>query len=300
MNIQQLRYISTTLDTGSFASAANALFVTPGAVSKAIGELEKELGVKFFERDGRTCKPTELTLLLNQTIKNVISDIDSLVAITRGYKAPEQEVKHFIFAIADSPARSKLIDNATLRELEALDPKRHITILRSSSGSCLSAVEDKSIDAALVHGTVDRPHVTSLVVEIKKLVAVVNKQNKLANLHVITPHDLINTPIGRPHDIRYCYPRFREAFESIGAQPVFHDIPDVLSNINFINNDQGCLIISDEPEITSLYKNAAFVLLQGEAFTVPISLVFKTENTDPLLTALYSFLKKSKSQTEQK
>lgn len=53
MNIQQLRYVVATADHGSMTAAASALFVAQPALSRAVRQLERELEVALFARDGR-------------------------------------------------------------------------------------------------------------------------------------------------------------------------------------------------------------------------------------------------------
>ncbi|ACY98179.1 MULTISPECIES: LysR family transcriptional regulator [Thermomonospora] len=53
MNLRQLRYVVATADHGTMTSAAAALYVAQPALSRAVRELERELGVELFARSGR-------------------------------------------------------------------------------------------------------------------------------------------------------------------------------------------------------------------------------------------------------
>ncbi|WP_203337859.1 LysR family transcriptional regulator [Nocardioides limicola] len=53
MNIQQLRYVVATAETGSMTAAAEELFVAQPALSRAIRALEGELGRTLFAKKGR-------------------------------------------------------------------------------------------------------------------------------------------------------------------------------------------------------------------------------------------------------
>ncbi|MGU3398125.1 LysR family transcriptional regulator [Brucellaceae bacterium D45D] len=54
LDIDVLRTFVAIADTGSFSSAANAVFRTPSAVSMQIKKLEEQIGVSVFERDARS------------------------------------------------------------------------------------------------------------------------------------------------------------------------------------------------------------------------------------------------------
>lgn len=53
MTLQQLRYLVEVVKKGSIRRAAESLYVTQPSISKAIGELEAELGVRILERNNR-------------------------------------------------------------------------------------------------------------------------------------------------------------------------------------------------------------------------------------------------------
>ncbi len=50
MNLQQLKYFKTVAEMGSISDAAQALFISAPALSTSVSRLEKELGVKLFDR----------------------------------------------------------------------------------------------------------------------------------------------------------------------------------------------------------------------------------------------------------
>ncbi|MCH5325318.1 MAG: LysR family transcriptional regulator [Eubacterium sp.] len=53
MTLQQLRYIITISETGSFNKASEILYVSQPSLSSAVQELEKEIGIVIFHRSGR-------------------------------------------------------------------------------------------------------------------------------------------------------------------------------------------------------------------------------------------------------
>ncbi|GAA2094582.1 MULTISPECIES: LysR family transcriptional regulator [Brevibacterium] len=59
ITIQQMRALVAVADLSSFTAAASHLHLTQPAVSRAIGEAERHLGVVIFDRASRTLRPTE-------------------------------------------------------------------------------------------------------------------------------------------------------------------------------------------------------------------------------------------------
>ena len=53
MTLQQLKYIIMIAETGSITTAAQRLFIAQPSLSKAVAELEKEMGITIFNRSNR-------------------------------------------------------------------------------------------------------------------------------------------------------------------------------------------------------------------------------------------------------
>ncbi|HBW2823586.1 TPA: LysR family transcriptional regulator, partial [Klebsiella pneumoniae] len=59
MNLKQLYYFKRLSETEHYTEAASSLCITQPSLSHAISELEKELGVALFARQGRNVKITQ-------------------------------------------------------------------------------------------------------------------------------------------------------------------------------------------------------------------------------------------------
>ena len=59
MDIRRLRAFRTIVETGGLTKAAGLLHITPGALSKAMRQLERETGQALFAKEGRGLRLTE-------------------------------------------------------------------------------------------------------------------------------------------------------------------------------------------------------------------------------------------------
>ena len=75
MNLIHLRYFVELSRTGSYTQAARRLCITQPSLSHAMAQLEEELGVQLFRRQGRT---TTLTPLGEQFLTAVRQSLDTL------------------------------------------------------------------------------------------------------------------------------------------------------------------------------------------------------------------------------
>ena len=87
MNIGQVRYFVTVYEEGSFSRAARRLFVTVQATSKAIADLEREVGAELFERKSRGVEPTPFGSAFYIKAAPVLRRFEDLEAFAMGRDA---------------------------------------------------------------------------------------------------------------------------------------------------------------------------------------------------------------------
>lgn len=80
LKLRDLDILTALLDTGSMGKAANRLGVSQPAVSKAIAELERTLGVRLVDRSRRGVVPTPYGLALKNRSIAIFNDLRQGVA----------------------------------------------------------------------------------------------------------------------------------------------------------------------------------------------------------------------------
>ena len=78
-----------TMDTGSFASAAQLIGASPSAVSKSVARLEQRLGVRLLQRSTRTLSPTAEGAAYYDRVAphlRAIEEADDIVQIPRNVR----------------------------------------------------------------------------------------------------------------------------------------------------------------------------------------------------------------------
>lgn len=80
ITLRQLEYFAAVADAGSITSAAQLLYLSPSAVSAAVGELEGTLGVKLFTRHARGLSITGEGRNVLSRARAILRDAGDLVA----------------------------------------------------------------------------------------------------------------------------------------------------------------------------------------------------------------------------
>ena len=80
MDLKQLRYFSAVVEQGSISAAARALFMSQPPLSTQVRQLEKELGVQLFSRDGHKLTLTPAGKLLYDRAQGLLDTAQSVEA----------------------------------------------------------------------------------------------------------------------------------------------------------------------------------------------------------------------------
>jgi DNA-binding transcriptional LysR family regulator len=83
MNITRIKYFSVVAETGSVRKAAELMQLSPPALSRAIKQLEEELGVVLFVPSGRGIAITDQGRLLQQRAGRLLGEYESFVSESR-------------------------------------------------------------------------------------------------------------------------------------------------------------------------------------------------------------------------
>ena len=90
MNLRQLYYFKTIAELEHYTRAAEALYVSQSSLSHAIRELENELHVELFTRQGRNIKLTKHGELFYPHVKKTIETLENGISQLQDYIDPNR------------------------------------------------------------------------------------------------------------------------------------------------------------------------------------------------------------------
>jgi DNA-binding transcriptional LysR family regulator len=86
MELRHVMYFSATLEAGSLVAAAAKLRVAQPALSRQIQDLERELGVRLFDRERTGVKPTAAGLIFSEEAQRLIDRLElAMIAVRRAH-----------------------------------------------------------------------------------------------------------------------------------------------------------------------------------------------------------------------
>lgn len=195
MNTTYLIYALEIERVGSISQAAQNLYMAQPNLSKAIRELEKELGFTIFKRTAKGVRPTEEGTEFLYHARQIMEQVGAVERISQRIGTDKLKYKISI------PRGSYIVDGFTsfLSELE-LEKGMEVTINETNALGTISNVADRGYNLGIIrYQMLDETHYLTMLKNNHltyetiwefEYVLVMSKNHPLANKETITPGDL--------------------------------------------------------------------------------------------------------------
>lgn len=153
MNLQQLRFVRETVRQNfSLTQAAQSLGTSQPALSRAILELEAELGVEVFTRRGkRLLGLTEPGKAILARAERVLAEIEGIERVSADFRARDAgELR-----IATTHTQARYVLPAVVREFRKRYPAVRLTLLQGSPRQIVQSLIDREVDFAIATEVTD-------------------------------------------------------------------------------------------------------------------------------------------------
>ena len=142
MTLQQLKYILAISETGSMNKAAEMLYISQPSLTSSVQDLERETGIKIFNRSGRGVTLTNDGAEFMQYARQVVGQFDILAEkYIGGGKVKKKfgvSTQHYSFAVKAFVEMVKGFDTAeyefAIRETKTSEIISDVATLRSEIG----------------------------------------------------------------------------------------------------------------------------------------------------------------------
>ncbi|WP_279613385.1 LysR family transcriptional regulator [Burkholderia sp. BCC0405] len=146
LDVGRLRALLELARCGTMAAAADALFLTPSAVSQQIAQLEDEAGVKLTERAGRGVRLTPAGHALAGHAERVMVVLDEARSELAGLR---REIAGEV-RVAAFPSIASIVLPDTVKALRLTFPRLEITLEELEPIDAIAALRSWRADVALI------------------------------------------------------------------------------------------------------------------------------------------------------
>ena len=170
----------------SIRKASEALFITPQGLSKALKNLERELGVKLLVRTGEGVALTEHGEIVERYADTIIASVDAMKAeIGDRHSAIDGRV-----SLAMSYGVVSALQPEFLADFETLHPGIRLHITEHPDMQCEQAVADGEAEVGLTIGSVSKAKYTSQRIYRGQMCLLLNRSHRLAGRRSVSFSDL--------------------------------------------------------------------------------------------------------------
>lgn len=191
MEIEQLQYFKTVAKMQHMTRAAEVLSISQPALSKSISNIEQELGVPLFDREGRSISLNRFGALFLQSVNIMLDEYERIKEEFEDIVRPGSgEVSFGFIHTLGMEIVPELIASTTEHF-----PNMQFSLTQATSLNLMKRLEEGAIDLCLSQ------KIASKVIEIEtvelfaeELFVIVPKTHKLAHLETITLEDIKEEP----------------------------------------------------------------------------------------------------------
>ncbi len=212
---RQLQCFLTLADLLNYGKTARVMYISQPTITFQIKSLEEAFGVKLFERDRQQVRLTDAGYAFREYAQSIVDLVDAARDRLTGLDA------RLRLRVSCGPVGQFVLLPAVLRALASQYPRFELEICELTTEQQMSRISEGKLDALLMVGALPVPGIRFDPICKEAIVAVVSKQNQLANRRTISIQDLRNTSIiaTRAEDCRFHQPWLHSLFAPYGITP---------------------------------------------------------------------------------
>jgi DNA-binding transcriptional LysR family regulator len=187
----RLKVFYTVAQRLSFTKAAHELFITQPAVTKHIKELEQQLSIQLFKRNGNNITLTVAGKVLVQYAEKIFQTYTALETELAQLNNIEAGTLH----IGASTTVAQTILPKILALFKKTYPEVTFNFIQGNTDHISQLILDEKIDVAIVEGAAHSPQLAYSPFAKDEIVLVTKANNKLSKKAEITPKQLLDIPL---------------------------------------------------------------------------------------------------------
>ncbi|MBP9186989.1 MAG: LysR family transcriptional regulator [Bacteroidia bacterium] len=187
MTITQLEYVIAVDTNGNFLSAAEKCAVSQPALSMQIQKLERELGVKLFDRSRQPVVATEIGVRVIHQAREIIKQCSVLTELVSEDKKGEISGQLRIGVI---PTIAPYVLPLFLVDYMKNHPKVQVEIAEITTTQILHQLKNDQLDFGIMATPIDAGYLQYAPLYYEPLVAYMSDDNKLFNKKTLVPSDI--------------------------------------------------------------------------------------------------------------
>ena len=186
MEVNQLRYVCAIADTGNFSRAAERCRIAQPSLSQQVQKLEDDLGVKLFDRLGRSIRLTEAGRAFIPRARAILEQLDA----ARSSAANKNADLRGNVTVGVIPTVAPYLMPAYTASFAKKFPDAKLRIIEETTSVLVEGLRDLSIDVAILALPLRHKDLELFPIRTEPLFAVLKKNHPRARAKSLALKDL--------------------------------------------------------------------------------------------------------------
>ncbi len=245
MDLRLLRYFTMVVSEGSYSRAAKRLHIAQPPLSRAIQQLEAQVGSPLLDRTVRPLRLTPVGKLLHSQALQILARMEDLEAMVKA--AAKSERRQLVIGFVASTIYARLPE--LIREFRKEAENVELVLVEASTLDQIAALKEGRIDIGFGRIRFEDPAVTRIVLRNEKLIVAFPVSHPLASRDgPVSLHELAGEPqIVYPRSPRPSYAdQVISLFRDHAIEPrIVHEVRELQIAIGLVAAEEGIAIVPE-------------------------------------------------------
>lgn len=263
MNLNQLQYFSVLARLEHYTNAAEELGITQPSLSHAMNALEKEMGTRLFEKQGRNIVLTKYGRFFLGYVEESLQVLDMGIRKTRAMTGQTEGVVELAYIYTLGSEFVPQLAGDFMRTHEELKVKFHFTV--GNTYEIIHGLKEGKYDIAFCSMVEKEPGIEFTPIGTEKLVVVVPKGHPLSEKQIVDLEQAAAYPqvyFTKNSGLR---PVVDRLFANARLTPdIAYEIEEDGSMAGLVAQNFGIAVMPDIPILGQLNVDVLDIRIQGE------------------------------------
>lgn len=245
IELRLLRYFVAVAEEGNFNRAAERLHIAQPPLSRAIQQLEAQLGAVLIDRSARPFRLTAVGRLLHTQALQMLARMEDVEAMVKATASMGR--RRLVIGFVASTIYARLPE--LIRAYRKLDQSLELVMVESSTLDQIAALKEGRIDIGFGRIRFEDPAVRRIILRRERMMVALPMAHKLAaRAGPVSLSDLANEPlILYPVSPRPSYAdQVLAVFRDHGSEPrVAHEVRELQIAIGLVAAEEGIAIVPE-------------------------------------------------------
>ncbi len=287
---RRLLQFLTVLEVGNIHGAAKKLHIAQPALSRAMKELESDVGLMLLIREPRGVQPTHAGLVLAEHTERSLEIMKQGLVLARNVNELERGSLNIGYGIFASMGNMPDIVVSFREKYPNID----VNLRLLATNEQIIALNKGSIDIGFAFSIACKPPLFFQKISSEQPVILVNRKHRWAKRKNINIIELANEPMVMGNLKRWGY--YREIVNAICLQAGFSpnvfveadELPDMIAHLRM----SDCVAIMGQSMVSQLPEKLTAIKLKNNTLPFNLSIVYTPSNINPALKIFTEHIEK--------